>query len=80
MTLDPAGYQPGMTGLMTTKQVATLLACSARHVSRLVDRRAMPAPIRLGHLLRFDRAHIDAWVRDGCPDCRQRAGGKNEQP
>jgi excisionase family DNA binding protein len=54
-------------GLIDVKAVASLLHCSERHVWRLADRGAMPAAVRLGALVRWDRAAILAWIADGCP-------------
>jgi excisionase family DNA binding protein len=54
-------------GLIDVKAVAALLNCSERHVWRLADRCAMPAAVRLGALVRWDRAAILAWIAAGCP-------------
>jgi excisionase family DNA binding protein len=54
-------------GLIDVKAVAALLDCSERHVWRLADRGAMPAAVRLGALVRWDRAAILAWIAAGCP-------------
>lgn len=56
--------------LISTRHVAVRLNCSTRHVRRLVDRGAMPQPLRLGALIRFDADAIEQWIREGCPDCR----------
>lgn len=53
--------------LLTVKQVAALLGCSARHVYRLADRGAMPRPKKLGEVLvRYNRSEIERWITDGC--------------
>jgi predicted DNA-binding transcriptional regulator AlpA len=54
-------------GLIDVKAVAALLDCSERHVWRLADRSAMPAAVRLGALVRWDRAAILAWIAAACP-------------
>ncbi len=56
--------------------VAGKLSCSVRHVYRMADAGKMPAPLRLGSLVRWDLDAIDAWIADGCPSCRdaRRAG------
>jgi excisionase family DNA binding protein len=59
--------------LLDVRAVAQLLNCSARHVWRMSDAGRMPSPIRLGAAVRFRRADIDQWIRDGCPPVR-RAG------
>jgi excisionase family DNA binding protein len=58
-------------GLIDVKAVAGLLDCSERHVWRLADRGAMPAAVRLGALVRWDRAAILAWIAGGCQPVRQ---------
>ena len=61
--------------LLTVKQVAAMLGCSARHVYRLADRGAMPRPTKLGDVLvRWNRTEIEQWVSDGCRPIR--AAGK----
>lgn len=53
--------------LLTVTQVGRLLNCSPRHVYRLADCGKLPRPIRLGHLIRWSRTSIAAWVNAGCP-------------
>ena len=62
--------------LMTVQSVAIekLGGCSIRHVRRLYDSGKMPAPIKLGALIRFRRAEIEAWIAGGCKPVR--AAGK----
>jgi len=57
--------------LIDVHSVATLLACSARHVWRLADSGRMPRPFKIGALSRWDRATIERWVSEGCPNCRK---------
>ena len=61
--------------LLDVGQVAKLyLNCSARHVYRLSDSGRMPAPLKLGSLVRWNRAQIEAWISNGCkPVIRARA-------
>ena len=59
----------GQAKLLHVGAVAELLACSTRHVNRLADAGRMPAPIRLGALVRWQRAAIDEWIAAGCPTC-----------
>ena len=57
--------------LLTVRQVAAMLGCSARHVYRLSDRGAMPRPTKLGDVLvRWNRSEIESWLRDGCKPIR----------
>ena len=58
--------------LLTIKQTATLLGISASSILRLVQRRVLPQPIRLGSLVRWRRTEIEAFVRgDGCTSSPQ---------
>ncbi len=51
--------------------VAAMLNCSTRHVFRLAESGRMPAPVRLGTLVRWPRTAIETWIADGCPSCRK---------
>ena len=53
--------------LLDRQAVAALLGCSAKHVVRLADSGRMPAPVRLGWLVRWRRDDIARWVAEGCP-------------
>lgn len=53
---------PTRTGLLDVAAVATRLDVSPKTVRRLVDRGALH-PVRVGRLLRFDAAAVDAYVR-----------------
>lgn len=59
----PANTQPVMHDVKT---LAAMLSCSTRHLRRLRDSGRMPAPVRLGSLLRWRVAEIEAWVAGGC--------------
>ena len=65
--------KPPAAALIDVKAVAALCVCSTRHIRRLVDEGKMPRPTRLGALVRFNRATIDAWIAAGCPSMK---GGK----
>lgn len=64
--------------MCSVDDVAALLACSSRHVYRLVDRGRMPRPVKLGALIRWPRSTGNSrtgildWIAAGCPDCRRR--------
>lgn len=54
--------------LLSVKQVATLLGCIARDVTRMADRGAMPRPLKLGYvLIRWKRVDVEKWLANGCP-------------
>jgi predicted DNA-binding transcriptional regulator AlpA len=48
LPVDPAPP----AALLDVRAVATLLDCSPRHVYRLADAGRMPAPVRIGALVR----------------------------
>lgn len=58
------------TKLLDVKGVAIILDCSPRHVYRMVDAGRMPAPAKLGALVRFDRQKIEDWIASGCKPVR----------
>jgi excisionase family DNA binding protein len=66
-TLPP----PVEAALLDVRAVAALLDCSPRHVYRLADAGRMPAPVRVGALVRWRRADLDAWLAAGCPSTRR---------
>jgi excisionase family DNA binding protein len=53
---------------------AGMLGVSVRHVRRLVDAGKCPPPVRLGRVCRWPRPAVEAWIADGCPNCRKRQG------
>jgi excisionase family DNA binding protein len=60
--------------LLDVQAVAQLLDCSPRHVYRLADGDQMPRPVRLGALVRWRKADIDAWLASGCKPVRNARG------
>lgn len=46
------------------------LGCSSRHVYRMADAGKMPAPLKIGALVRWRRAEIEKWIADGCKPVR----------
>lgn len=69
----PAAPEPA--ALLDVDQVAALCGCSARHVYRLSDAGRMPAPVKLGALVRWNRSVIESWLDEGCPAVRNLKGG-----
>lgn len=67
------GPQGEFSALLTVDEVAGLLCCSARTVSRMADAAAMPPPLKILSLVRYRRTDIDQWLTDGCPRCDRRA-------
>jgi len=56
--------------LLTVGDTARVLNCSKRQVYRLADAGKLPAPVRLGALVRWRRASILEWIGQGCPAVR----------
>ena len=53
--------------MLTVTGVAKILACSSRSVYRLADAGRIPPPVRIGGLVRWPRAALEQWIKDGCP-------------
>ena len=64
--LAPAPLPP----VMDVDAVGAMLGCSGRHVYRMADAGKLPRPLRIGALVRWRRADIEAWIADGCKSCR----------
>ena len=60
--------------MLDVQAVAEMLGCSARHVYRLSDAGRMPAPVKLGSLVRWSATAIREWIDQGCPSVRQVKG------
>jgi hypothetical protein len=58
---------------------------STRHIRRLSDLGRMPAPVKLGALLKWPAetgdpmTGIHDWISAGCPDCRSNRGQSDDQ-
>lgn len=65
---------PGAPQLLDVQAVAAMLGCSARHIYRLSDAGKMPAPVRLGSLVRWNRDALESWISEGCPSARRVKG------
>lgn len=68
MTTTPTASGPVM---LDVAAVAAILACSRRHIYRMADAGRMPAPVRLGALVRWERDALRKWIADGCPPVRR---------
>ena len=76
--MTPTTMPENVTGrkLGDVRSVAEALDCSPRHIYRLCDSGRMPAPVRLGSLVRWDLEEIDRWIAAGCPPVRKMKGGR----
>ena len=59
--------------LLTPDEVARILSCSPRTVNRLATSGRMPAPVRLGRLVRWNRQTHRRVDRGGLPALPQEA-------
>jgi len=53
--------------MLTVEEVAAILRCSPRTVYRLIDAGKVPAPCRLGALVRWPTSVVESWISEGCP-------------
>jgi len=67
-TLSSSAVSPAK--LVDVEHAAEMLGCSSRHVYRLADAGKMPAPVRLGSLVRWNRSTLEDWIAAGCPPVR----------
>jgi excisionase family DNA binding protein len=69
---ETAGYRAGSPPeLVDVADVAQMLSASERTVWRLADAGKIPAPVRIGRLVRWSRQAILAWIVAGCPSVRK---------
>lgn len=60
--------------MLDVRAVASLLACSTRHIYRMADAGRMPPPIRFGTLVRWrleGPGGIREWIDSGCKPIRR---------
>lgn len=67
-TLTPPVAEPAK--LLDVKAVADMCGCSTRHVYRLSDAGKMPAPLKVGSLVRWPKRIIEDWIDGGCKPIR----------
>lgn len=60
----------GKVDFLKVDGVAEMLDCSVRSVYRLADAGKLPRPVRLGGMVRWNRAELESWVADGCRPVR----------
>jgi excisionase family DNA binding protein len=53
--------------LLDVRSVAALLGSSTKHVWRLRDDGLLPAPVRVGALVRWRASDLNRWIEQGCP-------------
>jgi excisionase family DNA binding protein len=64
------GMQIGLSEpcLVTARQVATILQVSNRTLWRMLSAKRLPAPIRVGGIVRWRVDAIETWIAAGCPE------------
>ena len=60
-----------LIAMLTVQDVAEILQCSPRTIYRHADSGRMPAPTKIGALVRWPRKTVENWLADGCPNCRK---------
>ncbi len=65
-TTEPDKYR-----LLTKEQLATKLAISTRTVYRKWMSGEIPAPVKIGSVIRWRSDVIDAWIENDCQFVRQ---------
>ncbi|HUE71430.1 MAG TPA: helix-turn-helix domain-containing protein [Pirellulaceae bacterium] len=56
--------------LLDVREVSAICHCSVRHVYRMADAGKMPPPVKLGALVRWRAAEVEAWIAGGCRPVR----------
>jgi excisionase family DNA binding protein len=64
-----------MAELMKLEEVADYLRVAEKTIYRLIDKQGIPAT-KVGHQWRFDKADIDAWLRQNSIDTKVRVAKK----
>ncbi|MDR1745523.1 MAG: helix-turn-helix domain-containing protein [Planctomycetota bacterium] len=71
-----ATNREGESALVDAKEAARLCCISESMLYKLNTAGKMPAPVRLGSLLRWKRRELLEWIEAGCPE---ETGGKNNR-
>lgn len=56
--------------LLTAKGAAELISVSKRTWHRLNSAGKVPAPVRIGSIVRWNLDELAAWIQMGCPDTK----------
>lgn len=74
---DPSANDAGLDGaepvLLTAGQVAAMIQVSRRTLWRMLSANRLPAPIRIGGVVRWRIGEINRWIAQGCPESRESA-------
>ncbi|MBS0263432.1 MAG: helix-turn-helix domain-containing protein [Planctomycetes bacterium] len=58
--------------LITARQLADKLQISTRTLWRMLSAERLPAPIRVGGIVRWRANDIERWISAGCPEATAR--------
>ena len=58
------------TAMMTVGEIAAEMGIGVATVWRWRDAGRMPAPVKIGAVVRWRRDDIDQWIAKSCPDMR----------
>lgn len=64
---DVAGLDVAEPVLLTAGQVASMIQVSQRTLWRMLSANRLPAPIRIGGVVRWRVGEIHQWIAQGCP-------------
>lgn len=62
--VDADGVEPVV---VTARQLAIMLQVSKRTLFRMRSAGRLPAPLRVGGVVRWRLADVRNWIADGCP-------------
>lgn len=68
---------PTFPRLLRATDLARLMQVSVRTVWRLRSSSSLPAPIRVGRSVRWNRDEIEQWMANGCPEQGQTSNGRS---
>jgi excisionase family DNA binding protein len=69
----PVHQEAVLPRLLTSRQLSELLSIPERTAWRYWHSGLMPAPLKIGSLVRFDRDEILAWIENDCKPVDGRA-------
>jgi excisionase family DNA binding protein len=64
---NPVSQSTSNAVMLGVRDVAKMLQCSDRHVTNMWKGGRLPAPVKLGQLVRWPRTMIEDWIQAGCP-------------
>lgn len=74
-TVLVAPASPSGPLLLTAEEFAEMMQVSTRTLWRLRSAGLVPAPIRIGGTVRWNRDQVVGWIAEGCPPLTSRENG-----